>query len=100
MAVSTIPDHDRYVVENKSISFQWYSTSNPSAYGTANVTKSGYSLVGVVGWSFNGNLSSFCHCDLTPTGDHELYYSVRMTGSTPSSVTQNSLSVKCLYRKN
>lgn len=99
MAVSMITDHDRYVVENKVISIKWYSTSNPNAYGTADVTKSGYSLVGVVGWNFTGSLSSFCHCSLTATSDHELYYEARMIGSTPSSVTQNSLNVKCLYRK-
>lgn len=99
MAVSMITDHDRYVVENKAIPIRWYNTSNPNAYGAIDVTKAGYSAIGVVGWSFTGSLSSFCHASLNISSATQLSYEVRMTGSTPSSVTQNGLNVKILYRK-
>lgn len=90
-------------VEKVNHQITWYSTGNPFDTSTFEISKSGYTPIGIVGQEFTGSLNSY----ISVSNMHILYlnskyyvvYQARLTGS-PSSTTQNTMDVYILYVKN
>ena len=51
----------QYIMEYKEIPLTYSSSSNPVAIGSANVAKTGYTPIGIVGWQVSGASSSLVY---------------------------------------
>lgn len=76
----------------------WDSTSNPYGYVEFDVAKNGYTPVGV-GYGFTGTSSSAIYCSSLTWDKSKVYARVRMSPYTPTSTTQNSMTVNVTYMR-
>ena len=86
------------LVEYKTIPLSYASETNPVATGNFNISKTGYTALGVVGYQIAGTSSSLCFVpSLLVSSSNTLTYTVRATsGGTYS----HTLYVFVLYVKN
>ena len=75
----------------------WYSTSNPTYSGYANIALDGYTPI-AVSYQITGTLSSFAHVSSCRIVDKtRLYVEARIHNTTPSSTTQSNIVADVIY---
>jgi hypothetical protein len=99
MATSTMPKpSDAYVIVKQTILIGAVSANTDKA-DTEDVSKNGYSLIGIVGYNLEGMYCSRYYVyQLHPTSTTALRYAIRGTeASTGNGLT---MTVWCMYMKN
>lgn len=98
MATSKIQLNSSYEIVNQTIPIGAVSANTDKA-STEDVSKNGYSLIGIVGYNIEGMYCSRYHVyQLYPTSTTKLHYAIR--GTEASSGNGLTLTVWCMYMKN
>lgn len=87
------------VVESRTIQITYASTTNPYFSHSESVAKSGYTAVGIAGYTTGGALASMVFYPEMRVNNNTLILQCRNTSSNVSSTTQNSVTVLILYVK-
>ena len=98
MATSKIQYRD-IVTETYTYDITWTSTSNPGRPFNIDITKDGYTPIGI-GYQFTGTGSTYCMLSRAQIDGNTFYGSARMVGNTPTSTTVNSIEVYITYIRN
>lgn len=77
----------------------WYSTSNPYAEHSYDVSKTGYTPIAVSFWT-SGTGSSTIAVSTCCIDGNNIEFHARMMNNTPSSTTQNTVTFEVTYIKN
>ena len=99
---NTIKNNISDLLKIKSITQQitWFSTGNPNESNSFDVSEAGWTPYAVAGFAITGSLGSFCIIPTLYIYNSRVYYTARMVGQTPATVTANGLEVRILYKKN
>lgn len=91
-----------FAVEQKSFSINYSSSTNPVSTNYYDVSKPGYTALGILSWAVIGSSSTLayvnaCALDSTISAPNQLYFVVRVT---QQGTYSHTLLVKILYIKN
>lgn len=87
---------DKFIVEQVQTSYS--VGQNNFKNGSINASKTGYKLLGPIGWQITGNASTLAVVFRLYSAATTIYYYVKNTSTSGGTITQ-TITVDCLYVK-